>query len=600
MRGLIPDELVAEVLDRVDIAELIGEYVRLEKKGRSLWGLCPFHQEKTPSFSVTPDKQMFYCFGCGVGGNAYKFIMLKENLDFPESVRFLAGRVGIRIPEYQPAAVRKHERLWGANALAAEFYQSVLEREAVAEGARQYLARRGLSVETLRKFQLGYAPPRWDALLEFLGRHGYSPEELAGYGLAVRGERGRIYDRFRNRVIFPVANSRGKIVGFGGRVMDDSQPKYLNSPETAIFSKGQELYALNLARQAIREAGFAVIVEGYMDAIAAHQFGQSNVVASLGTALTREQAKLLTRCTMDVVIAYDADFAGETATLRGLDILKDLGCRVRVVSIPDGKDPDDFLKTHGAEEWQALVDKAVPLLEYRLQHAIRQTGARTTVQKLAVLHQVLPSLHSLASEVEKEEGIRLIARSLSLSLDTVKAELTKYAAEHAENWPDSDKIAKNLHNIIIKRPQARQRAEAGLLYQAIENPACIEIARQELGDQFFTDASYQRIFNVLVRHATQPGFKPALLATYLDEADQAAFSALMSGFGEIEARPGLSELIPALKRLIAKEKRQALLADLAAAEQAGDHEQAARLKIAINQLCTSSLKGGSENAGGVI
>ncbi|MEW6230049.1 MAG: CHC2 zinc finger domain-containing protein, partial [Bacillota bacterium] len=223
MRGLIPDELVAEVLDRVDIAELIGEYVRLEKKGRSLWGLCPFHQEKTPSFSVTPDKQMFYCFGCGVGGNAYKFIMLKENLDFPESVRFLAGRVGIRIPEYQPAAVRKHERLWGANALAAEFYQSVLEREAVAEGARQYLARRGLSVETLRKFQLGYAPPRWDALLEFLGRHGYSPEELAGYGLAVRGERGRIYDRFRNRVIFPVANSRGKIVGFGGRVMDDSQ-----------------------------------------------------------------------------------------------------------------------------------------------------------------------------------------------------------------------------------------------------------------------------------------------------------------------------------------------------------------------------------------
>ncbi|MDI6711103.1 MAG: DNA primase [Bacillota bacterium] len=585
MSGRIPEDLVAEVLARADILEVIGEYVRLERKGRNYLGLCPFHQEKTPSFTVTPEKQMFYCFGCGAGGNIFKFIMLKENLTFPESVRWLAERVGVHIPEHAPAQNPEQERAWRANALARDFYRETLEHDPAAQAARDYLDRRGITAATRQRFELGFAPAGWDALLRFLGRHGYTPEDLVRLGLAVRSERGSVYDRFRNRIIFPVHNVRGQVVGFGGRVMDDSQPKYLNSPETPVFAKGRELYGLHLARQSIREQGLAAVVEGYMDVITAHQHGQENVVASLGTALTREQARLLTRYTMDAVIAYDADAAGVAATIRGLDILQDSGCRVRVVSIPDGKDPDDYLRQHGAGEWRSLVDRAASLLEYKLQHALAQTGASTVSQKLVVLRQVLPALRGMNSEVEREEGIQTIARALGLSWETVRGEWRKFAARGIENWPDSDKIAKKLHNMIGKRPPARQKAEAGLLYLILENPALIDTVRQELGEAFFADAGHQRIFDTLVRRAGEPGFQPALLVNYLGENDAALFSGILA-----RERP-LGEprdLIEALRRLRARETKRALLADLAAAERAGDREQVNRLLLAIKELTEGS------------
>lgn len=572
---------MAEVLARVDILDVIGEYVRLERKGRNYLGLCPFHQEKTPSFTVTPEKQMFYCFGCGVGGNVFKFIMLKENLTFPDSVRFLAARVGVHIPEYAPPRNPEHERTFRANALARDFYQEMLERDPDAQPAREYLDRRGVAAATREDFGLGFAPARWDALKGYLEGHGYTPSDVVRLGLAVRSERGSIYDRFRNRIIFPVCNTRGQVVGFGGRVMDDSQPKYLNSPETPVFTKGRELYGMHLARQGIREQGLAVVVEGYMDAITAHQHGQKNVVASLGTALTRDQGRLLTRYTMDVVIAYDADDAGVAATIRGLDILQELGCRVRVLSIPEGKDPDDYLRGHGAEAWRGLVKRAASLLEFKLERAVAQTGADTVPQKLSVLRQVLPALQGVNSEVERAEGIQVIARSLGLSWEAVRGEWQKIAAHGPENWPDSDKIAKKPHNMITKRPQAKQQAEAGLLYLMLENPALIDMVRQELGETFFTEAGYQHIFDTLVRRAGEPGFQPALLANYLEEADAVLLSGLLAGVRPLDEP---QDLIDALRRLRTRETRQALLADLAAAERAGDREQVNRLVLAIKEL----------------
>jgi len=582
--GRIPEDLVAEVLARADILDVIGEYVRLERKGRNYLGLCPFHQEKTPSFTVTPEKQMFYCFGCGAGGNLFKFIMLKENLTFPESVRRLAERVGVHIPEYAPAQNPEQERARRANALARDFYRETLERDPAAREARDYLERRGIEDATRQRFELGFAPAGWDTLIRFLGRHGYTPEELVRLGLAVRSERGAVYDRFRNRIIFPVHNARGQVVGFGGRVMDDSLPKYLNSPETPVFAKGRELYGLHLARQSIREQG-AVVVEGYMDVITAHQHGQTNVVASLGTALTREQVRLLTRYTLDVVIAYDADTAGVAATVRGLDILQEAGCRVRVASIPEGKDPDDYLRQHGAEEWRGLMARASSLLEFKLRHALAQVGDQTVAQRLLVLRQVLPALRGMQSEIERAEGFQTIARALGLSWETVRGEWRKFEARGIENRPDSDKIAKKLHNMIGKRPSARQKAEAGLLYLMLENPALIDSVRQELGDDFFADPGHQRIFDTLVRRAGEAGFRPALMANYLEEGDAALLSALLAG----ERPPGeAQDLIEALRRLRARETKRALLADLAAAERAGDREQVNRLLLAIKELAEGS------------
>lgn len=585
MSGLIPDTLVEEVFARADILEVVSEYVRLEKKGRHYLGLCPFHQEKTPSFTVTPERQMFYCFGCGVGGNVFKFLMLKENLNFPESVRYLAGRTGVHIPVATDPREEKYERYYQVNEMARDFFRRRLEQGTEAAPAQAYLARRGITPEIRDEFQLGFAPPRWDALRDHLERKGCGTEELAALGLVTRGEKGTYYDRFRNRIIFPVWNASGRVIGYGGRVLDDGQPKYLNSPETPIFHKGQALYAMHLARQAVRNEGCVVVVEGYLDAIAAHQFGIRNTVASLGTSLTREQGWLLMRYTMEALIAYDADAAGVSATIRGLDLLQDLGCRVKVVSVPEGKDPDDFLREEGVAGWNRLTAQATPLLEYKLAEVSARTGTASSAEKLAALREVLPNLHALSSEVEREEGFQIAARTLGLTWDTIRSEYRQFAARGKENWAKSDKIAKKLHNIVTKPSQARERAETGILHIVLHHPPLLAAVTQELGDIFFRDSRHQRIFDACLERLNRVDFAPALLANYLEDADQEVFNALMGQeLPDRELRSELSGYIRAIKRLNTKEKIRELLNDIAAAERAGDREQVDRLMREIQQL----------------
>ncbi len=595
MGGLIPEALVEEVFTRADILDVISEYVRLEKKGRHYLGLCPFHREKTPSFTVTPERQMFYCFGCGVGGNVFKFLMLKENLSFPESVRYLASRVGVHIPAHSPPQDAKYERYYQVNEWARDFFRLELERGKEGYLARAYLARRGITPEIREEFQLGFASPRWDALKTYLMRKGCSPEELVTLGLVNRGERGTYYDRFRNRVIFPVWNASGRVIGFGGRVLDDGQPKYLNSPETPVFHKGQTLYALHLARQAIRNEGCAVIVEGYLDAIAAHQYGLRNTVASLGTSLTREQGRLLMRYTMDALIAYDADTAGIAATIRGLDLLQELGCRVKVVSLPKGRDPDDFLREAGVAGWTRLVARAVPLLEYKLASIGAQTGTATATEKLAVLREVLPNLRALSSEVEREEGFQIAARALGITWETIRSEYRRFTARTKENWAKSDKIAKKMHNIVTKPSQARGKAETGILQIILQNPLLLEAVRKELGEAFFKDARYQRIFEACLRHYNKPGFAPALLANYLEESEQEVFNALMGReLGDKNPELELGEYIKAITRLDTRERMRELLNDVAAAEKAGDRQRVDQLMQEIQKLSKSTLERGEQ------
>jgi len=593
VRGLLPEELVEEVGARTDLVQLVGEYVHLEKRGRHFVGLCPFHQEKTPSFTVTPEKQLFYCFGCGVGGNAFKFIMLKENVSFPEAVRRLATRAGVRVPVAVAPDTGEKDRIREAHALAARYYQEILAGHPAAADARRYLAERGIVREMQERFQLGYALPHWDALINYLQKQGYTPDELVAFGLAVRGEKG-VYDRFRGRIIFPIADAQGRVIGFGGRVLDDALPKYLNSPDTPLFNKGHVLYGIHLARESIRERGCAVLVEGYADVITAHQYGITNAVASLGTSLTREQGRLLMRYAMDVVIAFDADAAGVAASIRGLDLLQEIGCRVRVVTIPEGKDPDEFLRREGREAWNALVAGAVPLLEYKLGRFLSGRRCSTAAEKVAALRYVLPNLKVMRNAVEREEGIRTVERMLSLSWETIQGELRKFEANTEEKRPNSDKIASERHNILVKERRAARRVEAGLLRLMLEDPGLVPRVREELGDTFFKHPGYQRILDTIIRLGNDfPG--AATLTNYLEEEEQNLLCALLAE----ELPPGDREqmardYIAALKRAQHREQRQKLLADLAAADRAGDGLRVARLLLEIKRLdaCNVRVKGG--------
>ncbi|RJX21005.1 MAG: DNA primase [Desulforudis sp.] len=585
VNGRIPEELVEDVQARADIVEVISDYVRLEHKGRNYIGLCPFHQEKTPSFTVTPERQMFYCFGCSVGGNVLKFIMLKENLSFPESVRYLADRVGVHIPDTESHTDDRLDSSFEINALARDFFRQALAEDGAARTARSYLEKRGIPPVVQDQFQIGFAPSGWDALWGFLRRKGLSDGELVRVGLAVKSERGGVYDRFRNRIIFPVWDLRGRVVGFGGRVLDDSLPKYLNSPETPVFQKGKYLYGLHLAKQAIREEGRAVIVEGYLDTIAAHQYGARNVVAALGTSLTRDQGRLLMRYSMDIMVAFDADPAGIKATIRSLDILQDLGCRVGVVSVPDGQDPDDFLRQEGVEAWRRLVAGATPLFEYKLQRVLVEMPSDAPQDRLNIVQQVLPNIRAMNSEIDRELSIIKVSSILGLNPQTVKAEIGRLGAGAAEKWPNSDKIAKKLHNIVTNKPHARQQAELGLLRLVIENPDYVDDVRRELGEKFFLNRGCQHIFETFLYRIGNGECQAAVLANDLSDDDQRLLgSILASERPEGDAAVLLRDYIRTIKRTDKRQQKQDLLADLGAAERAGDLERASELMLAINNL----------------
>jgi len=427
MSGLIPEPVLAEIRERNDIVAVISEYVQLRRTGRSWKGLCPFHQEKTPSFNVNQEEQFYYCFGCGAGGNVINFIMAIENLPFVEAVERLAERVGIPVVRgaETPQERRqrsKQARLIAIHQAAQEIYQRALMSEVGAQ-ARKYLTARGIRGETAKLFGLGYAVPEWQGLLGQLERQGFAAAECLAAGLAIEGREKHSYDRFRGRIMFPVCNGRGQPIAFGGRVIDGSQPKYLNSPETLIFNKGNNLYRLDLARTAFRRWGFAIVVEGYMDVIGLYEAGFANVVAALGTALTETQARVLRRFTDEAVIAFDGDAAGEAATWRGLEILQNQGLGVRVLELPSGEDPDTFVRSFGPEAFKELLNEAAALTEFKLNTIIRRGDFSTVDGKVTTISRIVTVLAEIDSPVEKSEYLRWAAARLKVSEDVLAAEL---------------------------------------------------------------------------------------------------------------------------------------------------------------------------------
>ena len=483
--GYVPQEILDEIVARCDIVSVVNEYVPLKRKGSNYQGLCPFHNEKTPSFSVSPGKQIFHCFGCGKGGNVFRFIMDIEGVSFLEAVERLAKRANVTLPEKemtaaQRAKLEQRKRYLKINNFAARYYQKILLETEAGRPYREYLQKRQIDEEIIQKFQLGATPSGWDNLYQNLKKRGVTTQEMLDLGLiSVSRREGQYIDRFRNRLMFPIGNEKGEIIAFGGRIIDkDSSPqKYLNSPDTPLFHKSRNLYGLHLARNSIRNQDMAIIVEGYMDVISCHQHGITNAVAPLGTAFTPEQGRLLMRSTYQIGISFDGDAAGIKATMRCLDILSDLGATARVIQIPDQADPDEFLKKYGKEAFLQLIEDSQELVMYKIARYMETTNTDSIRGKMKVVEQLLPDLRKMQSAVARETAVRLVAAQLQVSEKAVWEEVRKPidSGEHlrmeteivqspVENEINAGKIEspveKNILRILFVRPDLLREVEA--------------------------------------------------------------------------------------------------------------------------------------------
>jgi DNA primase len=426
-RGFIPEDVINRIRDRADIVEVVQTHLSLTKAGQNWKGLCPFHSEKTPSFTVSPSRQMFHCFGCGVGGNVFTFLMKIEGSSFPAVVRALGEKLGIRVEEKPASPEAKQraelaERLFMLNRVAAEFFHRALLSDPAAEPARAYLRDRGIATETIERFGVGYALSEWDGLLKALTRAKWTVEDLAAAGLVVAreqsnkkpGDAAGYYDRFRGRIMLPIRDLQRRVIGFGGRVLDDGVPKYLNSPETPLFRKGRTLFALEVARDGIAREEQVVIVEGYFDAIALHQAGLTNVVATLGTALTTEHIEVIRRFARRVVLLFDPDAAGVRAALRTLDLFLGSGLAVRVGSLPAGDDPDTFIRARGVEAFTALIEKAPSLLDFTVAGSLTTDRRGSVEERVRCVEEILALLQKLSNPVEKAAALRHVADRLGM------------------------------------------------------------------------------------------------------------------------------------------------------------------------------------------
>jgi DNA primase len=432
MGGRDRSDVVEAVRAAADLREIVSDYLPLKKSGSRYRALCPFHTEKTPSFYVDADKQLFYCFGCGAGGDVFKFLMLYEKMEFPETLRTLAARYGIKIPERGSAESGERQRVLAINRQALEYFREMLRRPA-GEQARGYLRGRGIGDGTIEAFHVGYAPDGWSGLKSHLA--GKAPEELgvqAGL-LARKEETGRTYDRFRARVIFPIVNLAGEVAGFGGRVIGEGEPKYLNSPETAAFSKGENLYGLPAAKEAIRKAGYAVLVEGYMDVIALHQAGVEEAVGTLGTGFTPGHVRLLKRYTDRVLVNFDPDVAGRAAARRSLEVLLEHGFEVRVVALPPGKDPDLFVREQGTGAYRSRLETAMPCVEFLARDAASRRDLATARGKVEALNEILPYLARLDNPVQRAGHVELVASVLAIEDRLVLQELKEAVRERRKD-----------------------------------------------------------------------------------------------------------------------------------------------------------------------
>jgi DNA primase len=583
-RGLISEDVISQIRDRVDIVDIVGQHVSLTRAGQNLKGLCPFHQEKSPSFTVSPSRQIFHCFGCGAGGNVFTFLTRITGASFPETVRDLGRKVGVEVQEPTPdsASHASHtQRAEQVNQAAARWFHDNLRDERLGAEARPYLEGRGIQQATIDRFGIGVAPVEWDGLLKAMARQGFLPQDVTSAGLAIPRETGTgYYDRFRGRVMLTITDLRKRVVGFGGRVLGEGTPKYLNSPDTPLFRKGQTLFALDVAREAITRTKTVIVVEGYFDAIALHQAGLTHTVATLGTALTAEHVQVLRRFASKVVLLFDPDAAGVRAALRGLDLFVNSGLGVKVVTLPSGDDPDTYVRKQGPDAFSRLEEQAPSLLDFALEHSVKTADGSTIEGRIRSVDEILRILQKSEHPIEREERIRLVAErfginqqrlidrypalrdkpTLVAALKSVPppASLTKGAPE------ERDLVYFLLHGQLLPTDVRRLRPEAFSI------SACRKIIEQAL-------AQLEQDGRVGVRH---------VLDIVVDDPECGPLATELSMREEHfdDPRAHIEGCLNTIDRKRSEAVLRDLIAQLKAAEREGRVEDARALNAQVNQL----------------
>jgi DNA primase len=587
MAGHFPETALDQILNRIDITELISGYIPLKRAGRNFKACCPFHHEKTPSFLVSPDKQIYHCFGCGAGGNAFNFLMQYERLDFPEAVRALAKKAGVDLPEPSPRDARSAgivTQLYDVNESAARFYATVLLRPEGAQ-ARKYLANRSIRKETAVLFGLGYAPDRWDALQKELRAGQFDLAQIHKAGLILAKDAGGYYDRFRGRIMFPIRDIKSRVIAFGAREIpahaqgQGDSPKYINSPETPLYVKGRNLYGMDLAKDAIRQADCAVVVEGYLDMLIPYQEGMHNIVASLGTALTEEQIRLIKRFTRNVVMVYDADNAGQMATLRSLDLLLEEEMHVRVVSLPVGDDPDSFVRTQGVAAFQEKVTAAATLFEYKLALLKKQHPRHDAEAKAAISSSMLPTIARVKHAVLVSEYLKRLAQALDVKEEVLLQEIKKVKG-------DSRGPVEAVRGRVSG--ESIHPTEKLLMKLMLEEGRFINRIKADIHPDDFQDARVSRIVALLFELIDSgKHIEPKGILSQFDDEGVLRFvceSAFLPEISQEDKEKVVEDCIQRLKHRRLMSQRELLHKEIKKAQDLGDEERLQGLMREFHQL----------------
>jgi DNA primase len=483
--------VIDEIKQKIDIAEVVGQYVQLTKSGRTLRAPCPFHSEKKPSFFVYPEQQTWHCFGaCNTGGDVFSFIMKKEGLDFGDALRLLAEKAGVTIPSQAKfeAEDKARDKILQINQVAAQYYHNLLLSSQAAEKARRYLEGRGLNDKSFTDFQLGYSLPGWESLKQYLVEKGSTETELLDAGLIIRAEEtSKTHDRFRDHIMFPIMDDRGQVTGFGARVLDDSSPKYINSPQTRVFDKSGSLYGIHLAKSAIRQQNLAVLVEGYMDVIVAHQYGFANVIAPMGVAITERQINQIKKFTRSIALALDPDTAGEEASMRCVGYENTLDAEVKVITLPTGKDPDEVIK-EDAQKWQALVDKALPVIEYTINTVTAKLDLKTTQGKTEAVNKLLPIIAGVKNSTRQDSYLTRLSELTGTTRRNLEAAVIQSKLTKGVKLNEEDGLKR------ITRSIASNQIEEFMLALLLQHPE-LRLKAQELLAEYFENSENRVIFN---------------------------------------------------------------------------------------------------------
>jgi DNA primase len=583
MQGLIPDLVIDDILSRIDIVELISGYIPLKRAGRNFKAPCPFHHEKTPSFVVSSDKQIFTCFGCGESGNAFKFLMRYERIEFPEAVRILAQKAGIILPDNERLNARSvglSTQLYKINELAAAFYQNLLGSGGIAQ-AKEYIASRAINDATLKLFKVGLALDKWEALIEHLRAKGISLTLLEKAGLVLLRDKGGYYDRFRKRIIFPIFDVKSRVLGFGARIYaeeDKQGAKYLNSPETEIYTKGKNLYGLNFAKNAILENDAVIIVEGYLDCLIPYQEGIHNIVASLGTALTLDQAALLKRHTRNVVMIYDADNAGQMATLRSLDIFIDEEMSVKIVSLPAGLDPDSFVRQKGSAALKERISQAESLFDYKLRILKNRHDPSTPEGKAMIALEMLPTIRRFKNAILTAEYVKKLAEALKVSEADLLLELKKVKTGANYQKPAA---------VSNKEPLNFNPTEKLLVKLMLEESSMIQEIRAHLSPGDFQDARISKIVAMMFDLSLQGrNLEANKFISHMDETDsRLVCESLLNTELPSENRENIvQDCIKLIKHKKLIFRKVCLQEEIRAAENAKDETRLEKLRIEFCNL----------------